>query len=109
MKITAAVRRGAPLALVMADMPFGSFASVEPGHWIENVLRMVKLSGCDCVKLEVSEGHAPLIKALADAGVAVVAHLGLRPQSVGLLGGAYRFQGRTAAEANTLAELALLM
>jgi 3-methyl-2-oxobutanoate hydroxymethyltransferase len=108
-EITAAVRRGAPLALVMGDMPFGSFASAAPGHWIENVLRMVKLSGCDCVKLEVAEGHAPLIKALADAGVAVVAHLGLRPQSVGLLGGAYRFQGRTASEANALVDVALLM
>src|SRR3954449_2211191 len=76
-EITAAVRRGAPNALVMADMPFGSYASVEPAHWVENVLRMVKLSGCDCVKLEVTQGHAPLIKTLADAGVAVVAHLGL--------------------------------
>jgi 3-methyl-2-oxobutanoate hydroxymethyltransferase len=108
-ELTAAVRRGAPNALVMADMPFGSYASVEPSHWIENVLRMVKLSGCDCVKLEVTQGHAPLIKALADAGVAVVAHLGLRPQSVGLLGGAYKFQGRTAADAADLVELALLL
>src|SRR5690242_14382641 len=40
-ELTAAVRRGAPLCLVMADMPFGSYASIEPGHWIENVLRMV--------------------------------------------------------------------
>src|SRR5512133_1318643 len=65
-EITAAVRRGAPLAMVVADMPFGSYASSEPAHWLQNVLRMVKLSGCDCVKLEVTEGHAPLIKALAD-------------------------------------------
>ena len=59
---------------------------------------MVKLSGCDCVKIEVGESQLPLIRELADAGVAVIAHLGLRPQSVGLMGG-YRFQGRTAEEA----------
>src|SRR3954471_3362495 len=108
-EITAAVRRGAPNGLVMADMPFGSYASVEPSHWVENVLRMVKLSGCDGVKMEVNQGHATLVKTLADAGVAVVAHLGLRPQSVGVLGGAYKYQGRTATDAADLVELALNM
>src|SRR5437762_11951386 len=43
-EITAAVRRGAPLAMVVADMPFGSYASAEPANWLQNVLRMVKLS-----------------------------------------------------------------
>src|SRR5438876_8949990 len=55
-EITAAVRRGAPLALVVADMPFGSYqGSVARGTG--NVFRMVKHSGCDCVKLETGESH----------------------------------------------------
>ena len=62
---------------------------------------MVKLSGCDCVKMEVAAGHAELVKTLADAGVAVMAHLGLRPQSVGIMGG-YKFQASTAADADNL-------
>src|SRR5262249_22136580 len=107
MEITAAVRRGAPLAFVIADMPFGTFGSGLP-QWTDNVFRMVKLSGCDCVKIEVAAGHAALVKTLADAGVAVMAHLGLRPQSIGLLGG-YKFQGRTAGEAENLVALALMM
>src|SRR5947209_10079385 len=75
-EITAAVRRGAPLALVVADMPFGSYhGSVARG--VKNVCRMVQQSGCDGVKLEVAAGHLPLVRELADAGVAIVAHLGL--------------------------------
>jgi len=106
-EITAAVRRGAPLALVMADMPFGSYQGSVP-RGVKNVCRMVQRTGCDCVKLEVAEGHLKLVRELADAGVAVVAHLGLRPQTVGLLGG-YRFQGRTATEARAIVALALQM
>ncbi len=101
-ELTAAVRRGAPLSLVIGDMPFGSYQG-SVGRAIENVCDMVKLSGCDCVKLEVGATHARLIRRLADAGIAVMAHLGLRPQSVGLLGG-YRFQGRTAAEATAIVD-----
>src|SRR5205814_1054124 len=113
-EITAAVRRGAPLAFVVADMPFGSYApysSEDAKYWpqcVESVFRMVKLSRCDCVKMEVAAGHAELVKTLADSGVAVMAHLGLRPQSVGLLGG-YKFQGRTASEAEGVLALALQM
>ncbi|MCS7033158.1 MAG: 3-methyl-2-oxobutanoate hydroxymethyltransferase [Phycisphaerae bacterium] len=106
-ELTAGVRRGAPSALVMGDMPFGSFhASTEQA--VGNVIRMVQLSGCDCVKMEVSAGHAQLVQVLADAGVAVVAHLGLRPQSVGVLGG-YRSQGRTARAAADIVTLARRM
>jgi 3-methyl-2-oxobutanoate hydroxymethyltransferase len=106
-EITAAVRRGAPNCFVVADMPFGSYGS-SLLHWVENVYRMVKLSGCDCVKIEVAAGHAELVKTLADAGVAVMAHLGLRPQSVGILGG-YKFQARTAQQANDVVSLSLAM
>jgi 3-methyl-2-oxobutanoate hydroxymethyltransferase len=104
-EMTAAVRRGAPHALLMADLPFGSYGG-DVGRGFDSATRMVKLSGCDCVKLEVGPSHAALVSELAAAGVAVVAHLGLRPQSVSLLGG-YRFQGRTAAEAAELVSLAI--
>jgi 3-methyl-2-oxobutanoate hydroxymethyltransferase len=103
-EITAAVRRGAPLAMVVADMPFGSYqGSVARGT--RNVFRMVRRSGCDCVKIEAGESQLPLVRELADAGVPVMAHLGLRPQSVHLVGG-YRYQGRTAAEAGEIVRLA---
>jgi 3-methyl-2-oxobutanoate hydroxymethyltransferase len=103
-ELTAAVRRGAPNCLVMADMPFGSVnASVAQG--VRNVCRMVQLSGCDCVKIEAAAGMNRLIRRLADAGVAVVAHIGLRPQSVGVLG-SYKAQGRTADAATGLVRLA---
>jgi 3-methyl-2-oxobutanoate hydroxymethyltransferase len=106
-EITAAVRRGAPDAFVVADMPFGSYQeSVAQG--VRNVTRMVKRTGCDAVKLEVATSHAPLVQTLADSGVAVIAHLGLKPQSVGRVGG-YRFQGRTAAEAEEIVALSLRM
>jgi len=95
-ELTAAVRRGAPHAFVVADMPFGSYATLQEG--VRNVCQMVKLSGCDCVKVEVGESHAPLVRHCADAGIAVMAHLGLRPQSVRLIGG-YKVQGKTAEEA----------
>lgn len=106
-EITAAVRRGAPLALLVADMPFGSYqASI--GQGVRSVVKMIKRTACDAVKLELSDNSVGLVRALADAGVAVVAHLGLKPQAVGLLG-SYRFQGRTAAEAQEIVASALLM
>lgn len=102
-EIAAAVRRGAPLAFMVADMPFGSYqASTEQGA--KNVMRMVQQSGCDCVKLEVAAGHLDLISRLADAGVAVMGHVGLRPQAVHLMGG-YRYQGRTADDAMRIVRL----
>ena len=109
-ELTAAVRRGAPLTLLVGDMPFGSYHphGGSLGLGVRNVCRMAKHSGCDVVKLEVADGHARLVRALADAGIAVMAHLGLRPQSVGLLGG-YRYQGRTTAEAGAIVDLAVKM
>ncbi len=106
-ELTGAVRRGAPLAFLVGDMPFGSYQG-SVGRGVKNVCRMVQLSQCDCVKLEVAESHVRLVKELADAGVAVMAHMGLRPQAVGVLGG-YRFQGRTADQALYLLDLALEM
>lgn len=103
-EITAAVRRGAPNALLIADLPFGTYqASAARGA--ANAFRLIQRSGCDGVKLEVTERHIDVVGRLAGAGVAVMAHLGLRPQSVSLLGG-YRFQGRTADEAHHIVKLA---
>ena len=106
-EITAAVRRGAPQSLVIGDMPFGSYhASVSQA--VRNVCQMVKRTGCDAVKLELADGQGRIVRALAEAGVAVIAHLGLKPQSVGLLGG-YKFQGRTAREAREILASSLQM
>jgi len=106
-EIAAAVRRGAPLAFVVADMPFGSYhGSVARG--VKNVVRMVQRNGCDCVKLEVTSAQLDLVHELAGAGIAVMAHVGLRPQSIGLVGG-YRAQGRTAEEARAILALSLQM
>jgi len=96
-EITAAVRRGAPSAMVIGDMPFGSYHTLG-SRAIDNVCRMIKESGCDVVKMEVSEAHLELVKILSQSGVAVMAHLGLRPQAVGLTG--YKSQGRTVDEAS---------
>ena len=106
-ELTAAVKRGAPNALVMGDLPFGSYQSAG-GRAIDNACEMVKRSGCDAIKIEVTEYHLDLVRALSAAGVAVVAHLGLRPQAVGLMGG-YKFQGRTVDEANHIVKQAQAM
>jgi 3-methyl-2-oxobutanoate hydroxymethyltransferase len=106
-EVTAAVRRGAPEALVVGDMPFGSYQE-STAQGARNVIRMLKLTGCDCIKLEVAASHAKLVNRLSNAGVAVMAHLGLRPQTVGLMGG-YRFQGRTAEQAEAIVADAIKM
>jgi 3-methyl-2-oxobutanoate hydroxymethyltransferase len=106
-ELTAAVVRGAPRCMVVADMPFGSYGgAIDRG--LGSIFRMVKLSGCDCVKLEADERHAELVSQASATGVAVMAHIGLRPQSVALLGG-YRAQGRTAEEAINLLAVARRM
>ena len=102
-ELTAAVRRGAPQCLLIADMPFASYHA-SAAQAFKSVARMVQLSGCDCVKIEAAASHAGLIRRLADAGVAVIAHLGLRPQAIGIWGG-YKARGRTAAEAEQIVGL----
>ena len=102
-ELTAAVRRGAPLAYLLADMPFGSYHG-EAGAAVGNVCEMVRTTGCDAVKLEVTARQWPLIERLADAGVAAWAHLGLRPQAAQLSG--YRTQGRTAESAAEIVDAA---
>lgn len=106
-EITAAVRRGAPHAFLVGDMPFGSYAG-SLGTAVKHVCQMAARTGCDAVKMEVTAGHSRLVRTVADAGVAVMAHLGLRPQSVGALGG-YKAQGRTAVQAAEIVETARTM
>jgi 3-methyl-2-oxobutanoate hydroxymethyltransferase len=87
-----AVMRARPRALVVVDMPFGSFQiSVE--KTVEAAVRVIKESGADAVKIEGGERSAPAIGALTEAGIPVMGHLGLTPQSVLQFGG-YRVQGR---------------
>lgn len=98
--ITAALRRGALNALVMADMPFMSYQSDEATA-MRNAARFMTEGLADVVKLEVDGSFAPLIKRMTHAGIPVCAHIGLRPQNVGLHGG-YRAVGRSADEAMQL-------
>src|SRR5262245_7113215 len=108
-EITAAVRRGAPLALVVADMPLGSYGGgIARTLGFRNVVRMMKTSQADCVKLEMGPEQLPLVRELSGIGIAVIAHLGWRPQTVGLLGG-YCAQAGTARDAQATVDLALQM
>ncbi len=91
---TRAVRRGSGSAFVVVDMPFGSYeASVEQA--VLNGIKLIKESGAHAVKLEGGRKMAPMVAALTEAGVPVMGHLGLTPQSTGIFGG-YVIQGKTA-------------
>ena len=99
---TAAVRRGARNAWVIGDMPYMSYQpSVETA--VRNAGRLMAETGCDAVKLEGGREMADRLKAIADAGIPVMGHLGLTPQSAGALGG-FRVQGRGAAQAQRIVE-----
>lgn len=105
-ELTAAVRRGAPDSWLLADMPFGSYHSSVPAA-ITGMVRMMQRSSCDAIKLEISGSgfHHRLIRRAADAGIPVVAHVGLRPQTIRMTG-SYRAQGRTTSEAQAIVETA---
>ncbi|MDX2073999.1 MAG: 3-methyl-2-oxobutanoate hydroxymethyltransferase [Alphaproteobacteria bacterium] len=92
----AAVRRATTHALVVVDMPFGSYQQ-SPGQAFENCARVMKEASCDAVKLEGGEAMASTIEFLVARGIPVMAHVGLQPQQVNTLGG-YRYQGRTEDE-----------
>ena len=106
LEITGAVRRGAPDAFVMADMPFGSYQCGED-EAVRNAVAFLKEAGADAVKLEVDASHARLVGRLGSAGVPVVAHMGLRPQQVRAQGG-YLAAGQTRDQAASLLEQAQL-
>jgi len=97
---TRAVRRGTRRALVVADMPYGSFhGSVADA--VANAVRFVKEAGAEAVKIEGGERRLELIARLVEAEIPVMAHIGLTPQSLNALGG-FRVQGKTAEAAGQL-------
>jgi 3-methyl-2-oxobutanoate hydroxymethyltransferase len=105
--VTAAVRRGAPKVFLIGDMPYLSY-QVDPQQAVRNAGRFMAEAGCDCVKVEVDRRLADVVAALSRATIPVMAHLGLRPQSIHQLGG-YRYQGRQADQAAELIEDAQVM
>ncbi len=105
--IAAGVRRGAPSVFLVGDMPFLTYqVSVEEA--IRNSGRFMAEADCDCVKIEVDRRHAETVKAITAAGIPVMAHLGLKPQSVNQYGG-YVAQGKSAEEALFILEDAKIM
>jgi 3-methyl-2-oxobutanoate hydroxymethyltransferase len=95
-----AVARGAKRAFVVADMPFGSF-QVSDEAAVANAVRFVKEAGADAVKIEGAGPSLSRVQALVGAGIPVMGHIGLTPQSATMLGG-FKAQGRTAAKARRL-------
>jgi len=105
--LTRAVTRGAKRPLVIGDLPFGSF-QVSDAAAVENAVRFVKEAGADAVKLEGAGPTLSRVQAIVGAGVPVMGHVGLTPQSATMLGG-FKAQGRTADKAEQLYEDALAL
>ena len=95
--LTGAVTRGAQRPLVVADMPFGSF-QVSDEDAVRNAIRFVKEAGADAVKLEGAGPMLDRVRAIVGAGIPVMGHLGLTPQTATMLGG-FKAQGRSAEKA----------
>jgi len=94
------VVKGAPHTLVVGDMPFMSY-NVSREEAIRNAGRLLKEGGADCVKLEGGAVVAPTVRAIVEAGIPVMAHIGLTPQTASALGG-FKVQGKDAAMAAQL-------
>jgi len=105
--LTRAVTRGAKRPLVIADMPFGSF-QISNESALENAIRFVKEAGAEAVKVEGAGPTLSRVQALVGAGIPVMGHIGLTPQSATMLGG-FKAQGRTAGKALRLYEDALAL
>lgn len=99
---TKAVKRGASRALLVADMPYGSYHTGD-NKAVRNALNLMKYGGAEAVKLEGGRNRVDLVKRLVDEEIPVMAHIGLTPQSVHKLGG-YRVQGKTTDDAKRLIE-----
>src|SRR5258706_724633 len=97
---TRAVRRGTHRALLVADMPYGSYHT-DMAESLHNAMRFVKEAGAEAVKVEGGERRLELISRLTEAEIPVMGHVGLTPQSVNALGG-YRVQGKKADAAEQL-------
>ncbi len=99
-----AVRRGAPQSLIVGDMPFMSYQASLP-EAVHNAGRFMKEAGCDAVKLEGGLEVCATVSAIVKAGVPVMGHIGLTPQTAGQLGG-YKVQGRDLDSARSLLGMA---
>jgi 3-methyl-2-oxobutanoate hydroxymethyltransferase len=97
---TRAVRRGVKHALLVADMPYGSY-HLGADDAVRNAARFMKEASAEAVKIEGGEKRADLIRRVIDAEIPVAGHIGLTPQSVNLMGG-YRVQGKSLAEIEQL-------
>ncbi len=102
-----AVKRGTERAMVIADMPFGTY-HISENESVKNALRLMKYGGAEAVKLEGGRNRVDLVKRLVNEEIPVVAHIGLTPQSVYKMGG-YRVQGRTPEQAKMLIEDAKML
>src|ERR671910_133916 len=100
--LAAAVRRGLRTPLLVGDMPFGSYERSNE-QAVSNAQRFVKEAGCDAVKLERGGASVDRARAIIRAGIPVMGHVGLTPQTATQLGG-FKAQGRTAETAAKLAE-----
>src|SRR4051795_7803388 len=105
--LAAAVRRGLRTPLLVGDLPFGSYEASD-ALAVATAQRFVKEAGCDAVKLEGGGASADRARAIVRAGVPVMGHVGLTPQTATMLGG-YRAQGRTAARARQVLDDALAL
>ena len=105
--LTKGVVRAAQHALVVCDMPFGSY-QVSEEEAVRNAMKILKESGCDAVKLEGGEEILPAIRRMIQAGVPVMGHLGLTPQSVNQFGG-YGLRAKEETEADKLLHDAKLL
>ncbi len=102
-----AVRRGMRFAFLVGDMPFMSY-NISREEAIRNAGRFLKEAGCDAVKLEGGSEVAENVRSIVEAGIPVVAHIGLTPQTAGKLGG-FRVQGKDLASARKLLDSALAL
>ena len=102
--ITAAVRRGAPNVFLVADMPFLSY-QIGEAEAVKNAGRFVAEAGAQMVKIEATGAYLGVIKAVSNAGIAVMAHIGIRPQSISKIG-RFKAEATTAEMAAELVSLA---
>lgn len=96
------VVKGAPNTFVVGDMPFGSYQE-SPEQAIRSACRILMETNCDCVKLEGGKRMAPTIKRMVDAGIPVMGHIGMTPQSATTFGG-FKMQGGTPEGAKAIIE-----
>jgi 3-methyl-2-oxobutanoate hydroxymethyltransferase len=105
--LTAAVKRGAPRTMVMGDMPFMSYQGSSDDA-MTNAARFLTEGNADIIKIEADRTLAPLIERMTRAGIPICAHVGAKPQQVGLTGG-YSSAGRTPTEADAVVEDAVAL